>query len=178
VTDPAAPVVVGLDLSLTSTGIAFPDGTVATIKTRGLSGPARISQVRREILVDIPDDIELVVIEGYAYNSHTAHAHELAELGGVVRHTLWAEGVPYLDVSPNSVKKYATGNGHANKIAVYGAAQKRLGYEGDSHDEADALWLRAVGCALLGVPVVDVPVTHQVALKALRKVAPVYGGGP
>jgi 3-oxoacyl-ACP reductase-like protein len=39
------------------------------------------------------------------------------------------------------MKKFATGTGNASKDEVLVAAVKKLGYQGFSKDQADALWL-------------------------------------
>ena len=166
------PEVIGLDLSLNATGVALPDGSVRTVSVDG-DGIARIAETVNVLAGLVPLDVELVMIEGYSYGSSTAHVREIAELGGVVRHGLYRTRVPYLDVPPTTVKKYTTGSGKASKLAVLRAAEKRLGYGGESFDEADALWLRAIGCALLGVPLLTLPKSHAVALDVLAKVAPV-----
>jgi Holliday junction resolvasome RuvABC endonuclease subunit len=109
----------------------------------------------------------LVAIEGYSYASHGRSTVSLAELGGIVRYGLWCEGIIYIDVPPSTLKKYATGKGNADKGAMLVAAVKRLGYEGTDNNEADARWLHAVGMALMGKPVANVPELHRNALGAL-----------
>lgn len=170
------PVVVGLDLSLSSSGVARADGTVGTI-TFDLDGINRIDAIVDAIAITIPPLVELVAVEGYSFGSNMTYARETAELGGCVRLALWRAQVPYIDVPPGTVKKYATGDGHASKLAVIRAAEKRLGYEGESSDEADALWLRAIGWALLGVPLADLPQKNLAALAVLNKRVPVLRGG-
>lgn len=46
-------------------------------------------------------------------------------------------GVAVLDMTPAEIKKWATGNGRAEKADMIAAAQ-RLGYTGDNEHEADA----------------------------------------
>ena len=162
--------VVGLDLSLTATGIAVEDGT-CTVKVR-TTGMQRLADVR-DIVLDAyqprferpPDFGHLFVIEGYSMGTarQSSHAHGLGELGGVIRLALWEAGVPYVDVPPACLKKYATGKGNANKEAVLIAAVKR-GAEVKDNNEADAWWLRAMGMDALGSPIVTVPALNRTAL--------------
>lgn len=85
----------------------------------------------------------------------------------MVRCALWRAGVAYYEVAPALVKSYATGNGAASKDAMVAAAQRHLGYGGDSDDEADALWLRALGRAVTGWPVaIDMPSANAAAVDA------------
>lgn len=162
--------VIGVDLSLTATAIADGESTrVIRSKLRGIERLDEISGLVLKAGAAEPD--MLVVVEGYTF----ARAHrlaELGELGGVVRYRLWDAGVRYIDVSPAVVKKYATGKGNAPKPAVLSAAVKRSGIEFATDDESDAWWLRAIGCELLGEPVVEMPALNRGALGALRDRVP------
>jgi crossover junction endodeoxyribonuclease RuvC len=161
---------VGLDLSLTGTGVASlaPGGAprvgVLTTKYRGTWRLAKL----RELVVDVCRNADAVAVEGYAYAAKASHAHSLGELGGVVRLALWDRDIPVLDVPPSTVKLYACGKGNASKNDVLLAAAKRLDYQGSSNDEADAMWLLAVLAAHRGAPIVDVPANHLRALVALN----------
>ncbi len=170
--------IIGLDLSLTGTGIAVctrGDATsrivwdVRKVATKGLTGTARLivirDAVRRELEVWNP---AAVYLEGYAYGRHNKAA-EIGELGGVIRVMLAEALVPWAPLAPKTVKKYATGKGNAEKDEVLAAAIRRLGYERASNDEADALWIAAVGHALHGKPVVDLPLTHLAALEGITR---------
>lgn len=50
-------------------------------------------------------------------------------------------GIHHAAVHSATLKKFATGKGNAKKPAMIEAARKKLGYQGKSDDEADALWL-------------------------------------
>jgi Holliday junction resolvasome RuvABC endonuclease subunit len=80
---------------------------------------------------------------------------------------LWRDQVPHTYVTPGSLKTFALGKGTGSKTEMTLAASRRLGYEGCSDDEADALWLAHLGAHLLGRPAVDLPQTH---LRALAKI--------
>lgn len=131
--------IVALDLSLTCTGIAVswrPHPWTFKPETSGL---ARLRDIREEILTTCIE-ADVVIIEGYAY-ARANQAHQLGELGGVVRLALYEEGFPIVNVPPPVLKKFATGAGNAKKEAVLAAAIRKLGYAGYDHNEADALWL-------------------------------------
>lgn len=139
--------VVGLDLSLTGTGIAHPDGTTETIRTKH-RGCERLIHIRDHITAAIwPHRVpaNLVVIEDYAYSRAAAHSHELGELGGVVRVALHERGIPFVCVGPSSLKKFATGKGNADKHAMRIAAYKTADLEFDDDNQCDAAWLRWMG---------------------------------
>ncbi len=163
-------VVVGLDLSLTATGVGVVTAIMRnaeTIRRPQYRGTERLRSIR-DAVINRVDGIRpaLVVVEGYAHG-RTNQAHQLGELGGVVRVALDELGQRWCELPPSSLKKYATGKGNADKAAVLTEAVRRLGYAGSSNDEADALWLACAGHHLLGHPVVDVPKTHAVALDGI-----------
>jgi Holliday junction resolvasome RuvABC endonuclease subunit len=117
--------------------------------------------------MDLWGPVDLAVIEGYAYGAGGTALCDLAELGGVVRWELHRADVPWIVVPPASLKCYATGKATANKTEMVIAARERLAYAGTSHDEADALWLRAIGYDLLDVPVIRLPQSHRKVLSRL-----------
>jgi Holliday junction resolvasome RuvABC endonuclease subunit len=170
------PMVLGVDLSLTATGLAHPDGSVEVFKPRAEGatnlGLDRMVEIRDHVIACVPPDVELVVIEALAFDGHDRNRQQ-AQLTGMIRAALFDRGWGFYAIPPNTLKKYATGNGHADKHEVIKAADKRLGYDGHSPDEADALWLRAIGWALLETPVVELPLAHQNALLPWRKAPPV-----
>lgn len=159
-------IALGLDLSLTSTGWAVVDddsrdyGRIAT----GHRGMRRLALLRDEVLTLAGRGPDLIAVEGYSMGSRSSAVTGLAELGGVVRLALTEAGHRWVDVSPSTLKTYATGKGNASKNDVLAAAIRRLGYDGSSSDEADALWLACLARACLGAPVVDLPLTHTRAL--------------
>jgi Holliday junction resolvasome RuvABC endonuclease subunit len=165
----ARPWVVGLDLSLRATGLAYADGSVETVKPDKRKGMSRVGYILDRVrgALDVAEQPpDLVVIEGYTYGT-TNSAHILGELGGVVRFHLWQQRVTFLEVAPSKLKRYALGKGSGpgtDKTAMVVAARERLGAQVLSDDEADALWLRAFGLALLGHPPVELPQAHQAAL--------------
>lgn len=131
--------ILGLDLSLTATGIddGTSDPTCFKPTTRGMPR-----------LFDILDHVnqyarqaDLVVIEGYSYGSHSSHAHELGELGGVIRFDLHQARIPYVDIPPALLKKFATGKGNAGKDQMVATAA-REGCVADNNNAIDAWWLR------------------------------------
>jgi Holliday junction resolvasome RuvABC endonuclease subunit len=169
--------VIGLDLSLTASGVALEHDETVTLTSKQ-KGVDRLRELRAAILCLCGDPMylshphhdpaDLVVIEGYSFSSRNSHAHGLGELGGVIRLALADARIPYVDVPPASLKKYATGKGNASKGDVLVAAVKRLAYDGSSDNEADALWLREIGVAHIHPSAAaDMPLLHRTALDAL-----------
>lgn len=167
--------VVGVDLSLTATGIAYADGSTATVNTNRLDGPIRLIVIRDAVraALDVHEWApDLVVIEGYAFG-RPKQAHQVGELGGVVRVALREEQdeFPHMGwcvVPPAKLKKFATGKGTADKTAMVVAARERLGWDGLDHDQADALWLRAFGLAMYHALPQRLPQAHMAALEGVE----------
>lgn len=165
--------VVGVDLSLASTGLAVVEagarGRVGRVQTKP-AGQGLIA--RRERLGVICGGVrswtagaDLVVVEGLAYASRSPHASERAGLWWLVVDGLLADGVPVAVVAPTTRAKYATGKGSAGKDAVLAAVVRRYpDVEVSGNDEADALVLAAMGARWLGYPIDDLPTAHVAAV--------------
>jgi len=156
--------VVGLDLSLTSSGVATPKG-VFTIKPKR-EGVARLIEIRDSLEVHLWDSghpADLICVEGYSFASKF-RGEALGELGGVVRVSLHEHGFRYVVVQPATLKSYATGAGNATKERVLVQAVKRSGVEFRTTDEADAAWLMWMGLDHLGAPAFELPAKNREAL--------------
>jgi len=165
---------VGLDLSLTSTGVAIGDDTL-TIDGSALRGVRRLVYIRdriAEILTNHPLDPEhpaplVAIIEGYSFASRNSHAHALGELGGVVRVLLHELSIPVIEVPPTSRAKFATGKGNAGKSEVVSSISARTGrlwLGPGNEDRCDAWILQEMAFTYMGCPRHNWPATHLVAL--------------
>lgn len=158
------PRVIGLDVSLTCTGVAG-EGWTATIRPRtGVRGHPRLAFIVEQV-TDHIRGADLVVIEGPSFGGGVAHRHEdLAGLRVMVRHACWRRGIPYAVVPPSCRALYATGKGSGSKGAVRDSVRDRYGIECDGpgrYDQADAYTLLAMGLHHLGWPLAVVPDTHR-----------------
>lgn len=175
-----APLVIGVDPSLTCTGVAG-DGWADALRHKG-KGHRRLRWLREEIR-DRTRAADLVVIEGAAYGrGGQAGHHELAGLWWLLVQDLWERDIPYAVVTPHGRTIYATGSATPAKdyprekrarIAkgmVRDAVAARYGVECDGpgrYDKADAFILAAMGLDHLGWPLAVVPDTHRRALEAV-----------
>jgi crossover junction endodeoxyribonuclease RuvC len=98
--------------------------------------------------------VALFVIEGYSFGSAggkvSGHAHDRAELGGILRNAM-VDVCRVVEVAPTTLKKYATGKGNADKAEVISALSRRYGRTFKSDDAADAYALMQIGLCLSGV---------------------------
>ena len=147
--------VLGLDLSMTSAGWALlHDGQLGRSGTVKTAPPAdrfaRINAILAAVKTLVQEDVDLVAIEGYSYQSATS-AVTAGELGGVVRYWLFLRRIPYVELPPGTWRKIAFGKGNLKKDEVRLQASKRYGVEIESIDALEAwavamaAWLRHTG---------------------------------
>lgn len=168
------PPVVGLDLSITASGIASSLGWVERIGRNEVTKLPLIDRLAAvdELVAQILDRIgtpDLVVAEVPAFSRAGGGALERAALWWKVVRALTRRGVPVAEVYNNTRMRYATGKGLASKNAVIDAVARRWPqYETGGDDNlCDAVVLMAMGAHHLGSPVGSVPATHAAALKAV-----------
>lgn len=109
----------GLDLSLTGSGVVIIDDNYSILFSETLSVKSR--DVERLLflenkLLNILQDksITITAIEGPAYQD-TGKIFELGEWAGVVKLNLYKLSIPYIIVAPMQLKKYVSGSGKAGK---------------------------------------------------------------
>lgn len=140
--------IIGIDASLTGTGVAvLEDGSLRTETIESKKkGSERLIDIRSRVC-RISLGADLVAIEGYAF-AKPNQAHQIGELGGVLRVMLTELGIKWIEVAPSQVKKFATGKGNAKKEEIAVAIYKRWGREFPTNDEADAFVLAVIGQAM------------------------------
>lgn len=169
--------IVGVDPSLTGTGLCDEFGYTCTVVTDSKTHHrlTKILNAAREVL----RGVDLAVLEDLP--THAKSAGLTGQSQGVVRLACELEDVPYVTVPPSALKKFATGNGAADKSDMRMSLYKRLGIDLRDDNQVDAWWLRAMGYQWAGAPVVELPKAHLVttakskvlwpALEALRGAA-------
>jgi Holliday junction resolvasome RuvABC endonuclease subunit len=155
--------IAGLDPSSSRLGYAAPSGELVSLRpSAGAEDPARrlyeISRLVDDAIRRYPPRPDLVVLEGYALGSPHRHTLlTLGEVGGVVRLRLFELDVPFVIVTPANLKRFATGNGNADKARMIARAVELGARRTANDDEADAFHLRRMGRAAhsLEFPLVD-----------------------
>jgi Holliday junction resolvasome RuvABC endonuclease subunit len=156
--------VVGLDLSMTATGICGADGETVTVKTK-VPGDRRLVVIVEAVLA-IAAACDLAVIEDLP--THAKSAGITGMVHGAVRAALLRAFIPYVLITPASVKKFATGRGNAGKPEMAVALFKRAGLELGDDNQVDAWWLRAMALEYYGQPAVPIPALNRGALAAVK----------
>lgn len=171
--------VFGVDPSLAKTALADAGDRVHVIKTEGHKDST--TDERHDRLRDIVRRLlelvaaaggrrgDLVVIEGPPYTGDP-YVWDRAGVWWLMQAAFRESGFLVVDVNPNTLKKYATGSGRADKGAMADAAARRIpGINTRGENNAvDALWLRAMGLDQLGTPLAIMPAEQR---KSLERVA-------
>jgi Holliday junction resolvasome RuvABC endonuclease subunit len=159
----------GLDLSLTSTGVSHGDQQyVLTPQQKGVERLAYFFDTISSLLQKMNQPA--IVMEGYSFASRNSQAHSIGELGGVVKLAAWKLEIPIVIVPPTSRAKFATGKGNASKSEVVSAISAKTGIVWDgkgADDKCDAWILEEIGRVHVGTQRHDWPKQN---IEALSKV--------
>jgi crossover junction endodeoxyribonuclease RuvC len=172
-----SPVVIGLDPSLTSAGVAvIAQHAAPTVRTIGSKGhraavialrSTRIVKQAAAVLACVDPASTLVVIEGPALGLNSPGVWDRAGLWWGIVAGCRSRSVPVAVCAPQTRAKWATGSGRADKTQVL-AAMDALWPEVTIRDDnqADALVFASMGAQILGwdVPELD---HHRACLAAV-----------
>ncbi|WP_454835829.1 crossover junction endodeoxyribonuclease RuvC [Rhodococcus qingshengii] len=161
--------VVGLDPSLTAAGVAIlshpkaaETPNVPKLATVGMSGSEsatlaersiRIVDQRDRIIRSMPPSVRLVVIEALPFSApkFAGLYQERCALYYALVEFLARRKIPVVEVGATTLKKYATGDGRADKREVVNAMRDLWPHAKVRNDnEADALALATMGAMRLG----------------------------
>lgn len=158
--------VVGIDLSLSATGLAAIDDTVGIVTVENtvlqskpddgtISGRHKRLEGISSGVVAWTSGATLAVIEGPSYSSAGRGTWDRAGLWWWVVSILNLTQVPLIEVPPKTRAKWATNSGNAGKAGV-AVAVGRMWPEVDLKDDndSDALALATIGAQVVGI---DVP---------------------
>lgn len=176
------PLAVGLDMALSTSGIAGP-GWTDTIRTGQLRAEERLQYIV-DTATTFYRHADFVAIEGAAYSHAKQVGHdEMSALRWMIRCDLRKRGIPFAVITPDSRTIYATGKARWKDDAtgrkltprqvkglVRAEASSRYSmlFEGPTrYDEADAYVLMAMAMDWLGHPLAEVPSSHSRALKGV-----------
>lgn len=147
---------VGLDISLTSTGVyTFPINhdewygwALQSTVTEG-NDTSRVISMSDDILDalrSLPHTPAIAVFEDYGpINRTSGKVAQRAEICGILKyHLLYEFQIPVVAISPPSLKSFATGNGKAPKKQIIDRSNQ-LGYFPETSDEADAYFAARLG---------------------------------
>jgi len=150
---------IGIDPSLTGTGIVvLQNGEIVEqilIKSKPNGSRPKDELLRLTTIVDNVKEIvdkhkpKLILVEGLAFMAKSTSLMQLAGLNYLLR--LSFADIPFVVVTPSSLKKFVSGAGNAKKDLMLMATYKRYGVEFSDDNLADGYGLAQVGHALLDI---------------------------
>ena len=108
--------------------------------------------------------MDLVVLEDFTSGLKGSAGHALGLTHGAVRALQTDFGIPYVVISPNTLKAFATDNGACDKAAMILAAYKRGEIEFRDDNQCDAWWLAVAGRDRTGDPLFPLPQSQRIRL--------------
>ena len=177
---PGARRVIGIDLSMTSTGLAvIANGIIEThtVTSKPDAGTLRSFLARSTLMAKQIDQAvkftptDLILIEGLIFHGKSSsldkiHAHWWKVIESICE---FVDQEPVV-VGSSQRCRYATGSGSAKKDIVLAAVIKRYPQADPAgNDEADAVIFAAMGARHLGQPVEEsLPLLNLEAMEAVR----------
>ena len=114
-------------------------------KATGIERLNKIYESYDELLAFNSGRIDCVGIENYAFGATSNSVFQIGGCGELLRLLTYREKIPYKEFEPSVVKKFATGNGSAQKSEMVLAAYKDgfdvSPYGKNGEDLADAYWI-------------------------------------
>jgi crossover junction endodeoxyribonuclease RuvC len=176
--------IVGIDPSLTSTGIAIihpggdPEVTTKRVTSKGSKDATWYERGKRindlaEQITDVLCRDSLVIIESPSYASVSTSSHDRSGLWWAIFEKATAWGSEVLPVTPAQRMTYAVGKGGGrgtDKDNILAAAIRRYpDVDITGNDIADAVILAAIGARLTGSPLeASLPAANLRALQKLE----------
>ena len=157
--------IVGLDLSLTSSGIAIWEPDSIQTYARGFTGHKgdspltrnpKISKLSQEVVALVPDG-SFVVIEGPSYKSVSTSSWDRAGLWHAVVAGCAKKGCSVSCTPPLNAKMWLTGHPGASKSLMIACVRDLTGHIPGTDDEADALTFALMGAHHLGLVAEEEP---------------------
>lgn len=143
--------IIGIDPSVTSTGLCWPDGHLDLLRPPSkLRGGERLDWIERHLARGWrlrPPPPEVAIIEDYGPLSARfgQTAFRLGEVRGVFLSFLHRHDCLVVLVPPARLKRWATGNAHASKDAMIEALPPGVSLRCETDDQADAWHLHDLG---------------------------------
>jgi crossover junction endodeoxyribonuclease RuvC len=141
--------VLGVDIA-THTGMLLLEGDEHRAKSIGpkLKGYCRLQSIAKEFqrTLDLwkPDSI---VIEGYAHSRIMGIDTfiTIVEVSTLIRMSMYERGLSWIEVTPKTLKKFATGKGNADKDEMATHIYEKWGFKSTNSDIIDAYALARLG---------------------------------
>ena len=145
---------IGLDMSLTGTGVAVITGGLVDLYTIGTTAgqfnklSKRVKYIVDKAMSHIDSNAQICIEEPFIHVKNIAHAPSLLGLAYKIREVLDDSNIPYNNVAPTQLKKFILGKGAGKKEQVMMKVLKNWQIEPRDNNQADALVLAKIAQAL------------------------------
>jgi len=142
---------VGIDASFSGTSVVIIDGNCNVIKQMLITTKHQDTQfdIEKRILYIASElnillyymneyDLNLVCLEGLSYGSTGEAILQIAALNYFIRIFLFNNNIPYIVVSPTTLKKFVTGKGNVKKNLMLKEVYKKWGVDFNDDNLCDA----------------------------------------
>ena len=137
---------VGIDPSLTGTGVVILDKDgeiykellISTYPDNYICSEQRLLDIVNEIKFIKDISLRYAAIEGISFNSKSTSFNERCGLFFMITSLLFDNDIPFKIVPPKTLKKWAVGNGNADKKMMMNGSKKRWGLEFKDDNICDA----------------------------------------
>jgi len=146
---------IGIDPSLTATGIVIVNSSCETVKQHLIHTEAdcyicpqqRLQDIMTDLITIIKDyNIGIVNIEGLSYNSTSTSFQERCGLYFMITTYFFNKDINFIITPPRSLKKLIAGNGNASKEQMIEVVQGKYNQNMNNDDNlCDAYGLARVG---------------------------------
>lgn len=164
--------ILGIDPSLTSLGLCYPDGSTRAHVPKKLIGMPRIA-FHKEKLSAVLDQVQphIIAIEDYTRQKNSKVTIQLAELGGVLRLLLWEKGYYRVAfINPMTLKGYIGAGKAKENVTEFISDQANRIFETD--DESDAWAVAAMAYEAYGDPWIRTEEKQREFLQSVKWPAP------
>lgn len=167
--------VMGVDLS-SKTGVAVVSEYqtlihAAEYEFEGASGYERCGLLAQHIIDMVRSHKPALICIEAPITSAKFNNFAQIEIAVAVRFALWQENIPFVNVSPSSLKKFITGSGNCNKNVIMMTVYKQWGIECPTDNIADAVGLAMWGLCAAGIKFS--PLKTKTVKEAIKKFPPV-----
>ena len=118
------------------------------IKASDDDDPERMINLAKRVRKHLNPTTDKIAIEGFSYGSKGRGVSVQYGIGWIVRAMLFIEKIPFTEVAPTALKKYASGMGTIKKENMIMPIYKKWGFESSSDNVRDAYVLAHIirGC--------------------------------
>ena len=164
---------VGIDPSLSSTGLVILDESAKVIKQISIKAgkeddPLRFMTLTAKVRKQLNPETDKVIIEGFSFGSKGAGVSKMYGIGWTLRIMLEQDGFSWTEATPSAVKKFGSNRGNAKKEDLILPVYKKWGFESTVNDITDAYIMARIAYSIYNHD--DLLTYEKEVLKKIKKI--------